>query len=192
MRENIADWSYMSDEFPEQGPNEFVQLNCMPGKKPVLEPQIDLSLPDEQLTFGPLGSNMEDEHGNLSLPAAWVKTQQELRREYKRKLSEKDIEDAAADKAPKKKATKLSQAAREAKARNRLKHRKKREALREFRREALIRQTEGYSKDQMLLSHMPDIGRQVTVSQAEVKEFMKQQASGFFCQALKLLLVVSF
>lgn len=91
---NIEGWSYMTDEFPEQGPNETSQLHCLPGKKVFVENQVDLSHPDEVLTFGALGANMEDEHGQLSLPAKWVKTQSELRREYKRQLSEKEAEGA--------------------------------------------------------------------------------------------------
>lgn len=59
-----------------------------------------------------------------------------------------------------------------------MKHRKNKEALRAFRREARLRRAEGYSHDQMLQSHLPDIGRKVTVSQAEVKAFMQHEAAG--------------
>ena len=45
------DWSYMTDEFPAQEPNETFQLKCVPGQKIQSEPCVDLSHADEELVF---------------------------------------------------------------------------------------------------------------------------------------------
>ena len=171
---NIKDWSYMVDEFPEQEPGETVQLECMPGKPAVLESQIDMSGAHEELVWGDVRSNMENEHGVLFLPGAWVKTQQELRREYKRKMSTQDV-DGSAEQRIEKKPSRIRRQMSEKKIKKRLMRRKKKEALREFRREAQVRQDEGHTAQELLRSHMPDIGRKVTVSQAEVKQYIQNK-----------------
>ena len=170
---NIEGWSYMVDEFPEQEPGETAQLECMPGKPAVLESQIDMSGAHEELVWGDVRSNMENEHGVLSLPSAWVKTQQELRREYKRKVSTQDV-DGSAEQRIEKKPSRIRRQMSDKKIKKRL-VRKKKEALREFRREAQVRQDEGHTAQELLRSHMPDIGRKVTVSQAEVNQYKQNK-----------------
>ena len=101
-------------------------------------------------------------------------TQQELRREYKRKMSTQDV-DGSAEQRIEKKPSRIRRQMSEKKIKKRLMRRKKKEALREFRREAQVRQDEGHTAQELLRSHMPDIGRKVTVSQAEVKQYIQKK-----------------
>ena len=172
---------YMADEFPAQEPKESIELKCMPAHRIQYEPSIDLSGQDEVLVFGEDCQNHEDENGKLTLPEAWVKTQQEMRADFKRKLSEKSNEQDQDESARKKKRLKRSGRhvthQREQKARRKLTRQKKREDMQAFKAEFSLRRNLGYSHEQLLQSQVADIGKVVKVTDAEVKKYLKDKAS---------------
>ena len=60
-----------------------------------------------------------------------------------------------------------------ARMRKRLRHRREKEMMSEFRGEVARREAQGYSAEQLLRSHVPQVGDEVKITEAEVNAALK-------------------
>ena len=162
---SVRGFEYMKDEFPENQSGEQVFLHCMTGKRAVTLHDIDLTKDDEPMTFGDLCEPPQIVSDGLRVqPAHFLKTQFEHRMAAKMRI----LSEAPSAKVKKRESNKLATLALRKKMRNRLRTKKRKADMSLFMSEARLRKGEGYSVDQMLRSHVPEIGREIKVSEQEV------------------------
>ena len=153
---NIFGLEYMRDEFPENEPHAEHKLKCMAQLKAVRNHDVDLIEGD--LVFAEAGSEL--------IPENFLKTQRERYEETK-------LRAILSQSKPEKKVRKVSNKMKRERMRKKLRRRAKKEALKSFLKEVTERKAEGYSVRQLLQSHIPEIGCEVKVSEADVSAALK-------------------
>ena len=133
------------------------------GPKKVTLACVDLT--DEDITFPEVAKNL--------VPEAFLKTQRE-KFEAARLRALTAYDGRRGKKTALMKLTKVSDKLLRAKTKRKLVNRKRRGQLNEFLAELRSREAEGYSARQLIKSHIPDIGGEVKVSDAEVTAALKR------------------
>ena len=157
---NVLSPEYMVDEFPEQQPDEHVNLKCM--RKEVALHCIDLSTPEAGVTFTEIWDPL--------LPQCFEAMCAERREAAKAGalLKNKQLVDET-----KKKVWALRHTMRRNKMRTHLRNKKRRAEFKTFQEQVQSRLNEGYSLRQLMESHIPEIGKNVEVTEAEVSRALQ-------------------
>ena len=151
---------YMRDEFPEQKPNEKTRLHCLTGKKKVTLPCLDLTGDDEDMTFPEVAQNL--------VPAEFLKTQRAKFEAARLRIIMRKDDGAEANDKSKRGKRKLDKKVLRAKTKRKLVRKRKSLQLKNYLAELRARHAEGYSVRQLIASHIPDVGTEVKVTDAEV------------------------
>ena len=161
---NVHGLDYMRDEFPEQGPNEKVRLNCLLGTKQITLPCIDLT--EDEVSFPEVAKNLR--------PSEFLRTQREkFEAACMRALTKKKQDSRGRKKQGG--VRKVDKKVLRRMVSKRLMRQKRRSELKDFLSEMRARKNEGYSVRQLIKSHIPDIGTEMRIPASEVNEAMKQQ-----------------
>ena len=126
----------------------------------------DVDLTDEGLLFPEAESQL--------VPARFLRTQ---RQKYEEARLKAIVSNAPSEK----KTRKVTKTMKRERMRKKLRRAARKTALKEFMREVKIRKGEGYSAAQLLASHIPDIGVEVRVSEAEVSAALKRAEASYIC-----------
>ena len=157
---------YMRDEFPEQKPNEMTRLHCLRGQKQITLPCFDLTGEDECLSFPEVAKNL--------VPSEFLKTQRE-KFEAARLRALVSANGEKQSKKTRRGPEKIDKKIVRAKTKRRLVRHKANKMLREYLAELRSRAAEGYSVRQLIKSHIPEIGGEIKVSDAEVTAAMQKR-----------------
>ena len=156
---NIRGLEYMRDEFPEQQPDETMRLNCLQGRKVVTLSCINLTEDDgeELMSFPEVAKDL--------VPIHFLKTQREKFEAARMRAlmaSNGELSKKARHK------LKLSNKVVRAKTKRKLVRKKAKQSMKDFLAELRTRSDEGYSMRQLIKSHIPAIGDEKKISEAEV------------------------
>ena len=154
----------MRDEFPESVPHAEHRLRCFVGQKVVRNYDVDLT--DEDLRF--------EEAGRELKPEAFLKSQ---RQKYEEARVRAAMSNRLAEQEKKRPKT-LTQKMRRARMKKKLARRERKSQFKTFMKEVKSRAGEGYSMAQLMDSHIPDIGGEVKVSEAQITAALQQEEAG--------------
>ena len=148
----------MVDEFPEGTPGEQVKLKCTQGEVPLpAVGEVDLSTAEEELTFGTVAEDWICDAVLKSVRKKYEDAKLALLAKTKERLTRE-------------KSFTVKAQLRKAKVKHKLRHKAGTKAMKEFIGEARHRAGEGYSVQQLIKSHIPEFGREVQVTEHEIRQ----------------------
>ena len=149
----------MRDEFPEQGPDETTRLHCLQGRKVVRMPCINLAEDEDEdvMTFPEVARHL--------VPSHFLKTQREKFEAARMRALTAGTGGLSKNRRQK---LKLSRKVVRAKMKRKLVRKKAKRSMKDFLAELRARSDEGYSMRQLIKSHIPAIGDEEKISEAEV------------------------
>ena len=174
---NVRGLGYMTDEFPEQAPNEKTRLHCLLGQKQVILPCLEVE--EDEFCFPEVASNLK--------PAEFLRTQRE-----KFEAARLRVLAARRNQGKRKKTKQVRKKLVRQKVKRKLLRTKRKDEMKEFLAEVRAREGEGYSARQLMSSLIPDIGTELKVREAEVTAAVKAREVAFPDQPPEIIIYFLF